>query len=150
MAPEMYGREVAISLQLAVRTQANPAGAPSPVSVDIAMKRPGRGQTKAASDWRDEEEGALGRLLANGTNVVLLDRRAINAIGASGWQNWSERLKDRLFVIVYTSPSRPFADLGEEILLVARPVVAELLSTRLPPDSLSREEIKGLWARRFV
>lgn len=52
-------------------------------------------------------------------------------------------------MIVYTDPNAPFADLGEEILLVARPTVADLLSRQLPPDGLSKGEIKELWGRRF-
>lgn len=81
MAPESYGREVAISLQLAVQTRDASAGTQSPASVDIAMMRPGKGRAKAASGWRDEEAPALSRLSEKGDNIVLVDRRAVSAIG---------------------------------------------------------------------
>jgi hypothetical protein len=149
MAPANYGRDVAARVQRALAPMAMHSEPPAAVRVDLAMARPEKGTEKPVSEWCREEAPALERLLATGTEVVLLDRRAVAAMGATAWARWCERLSDRLLLIVYTEPGRPAADLGERLLLIATPSATDLLSVRVPPDGLAKADLNGLWARRF-
>jgi hypothetical protein len=145
MAPLAYGRDVAADFQRALGFQTDEADTDRAVVVDLAVVPPRAGDTDSSADWIDALTSALQRFYEEGTDVILIDRRAADAMQAGAWEDWCERLRDRLLIVVYAQRGRPVADLGEEILFLKDSASAGLRWLPVPKGGLSPGAADKIW-----
>jgi len=118
-----YGREVATDLHWCLRAHCKDGDDSIPVTIDLALPAPARGDRNTIEKWKNDVErtdainNALGNLADAGTDIILIDRNAVDLLAPDNWEWWKEILNERLVVIVYTDPQSPVADIGEPLIL---------------------------------
>jgi len=155
-APVAYGRDLAADFQRALGfASMPPANYQHLVSVDIALPPPQGNGAKTIRDWvtatsrQGKIASALARLAQSCANVILVDRHLVDAMSDEQRRNWSETLRDRCLIVVYTDRRRPVADLGEQIAFV-RDQFGALQWAAVPDKGFSEREKPWLWGAKSM